>query len=393
MTGSIQMTAGPDIRNTSTSKALSKSSQGAMLRMLHTSRQIKKRKIEDDTSQNTMRKAARGSEVLTEQSAGHEPLSSPALFTPLQLLCLIGREDAWKLNPPYRGLKGALKLRLQPGRWLVMCKDREHESIENSIYFFDHRERYGGPFAFLSTYYPCEFSVKPWHGCEECELCFTSAEQMYQYTRTKIIKMASGKTMFAWDQWMNSKDLCAAVLKGSGGMNECQELDEAIDDFGTANPEWLEEWRPVWQIIERKTLRDAVYAKYDQNEELKQLLLMTGDFLLADVDSPDKHRGTGDIPEVAWQSKSDWGHNIHGEVLMEVRQELREKYYPNLTRDYNFEYWRLWEEHLNEKRYMDWERKNKGEKTGARLPSHAELPNEDVMAELARLRAKYFEGH
>jgi hypothetical protein len=84
---------------------------------------------------------------------------------------------------------------------------------------------------------------------------------------------------------------------------------------------------------------------------------------------------------------------LDGEVLTEVRRDLREKYYPNLTLDYNFEYWRLWEEHLNEKRYMDWERDNGGRKTGARLLLHAELPTEDIMVELARLREKYFEGH
>ena len=81
-------------------------------------------------------------------------------------------------------------------------------------------------------------------------------------------------------------------------------------------------------------------------------------------------------------NKLKWASNLLGKVLQEVRAELQLSE-PGLRRGYAFEFWRLWEEMLNEERYM----KLKPEE--AKLPNKAELPRKRVMAELKKMREEW----
>ena len=60
-------------------------------------------------------------------------------------------------------------------------------------------------------------------------------------------------------------------------------------------------------------------------QPLKDLLLATGDRLLAEASPFDKIWGIGFKAEEAMNHKSQWGQNLLGQALMKVRQQLREK--------------------------------------------------------------------
>ena len=73
--------------------------------------------------------------------------------------------------------------------------------------------------------------------------------------------------------------------------------------------------RPDWFDVNVDVMRKAVYAKFTQNQELKELLLSTGDHPLVQVKPGDWFWGTG---------PDNNGKNMLGELLMELRDGLRD---------------------------------------------------------------------
>ena len=72
--------------------------------------------------------------------------------------------------------------------------------------------------------------------------------------------------------------------------------------------------RPDWEEVKRKVMKEVVKAKFEQNEDLKQLLLRTQSaFLEEGNDWNDKY----------WGTVNGRGQNWLGKILMEVRTELR----------------------------------------------------------------------
>jgi ribA/ribD-fused uncharacterized protein len=82
---------------------------------------------------------------------------------------------------------------------------------------------------------------------------------------------------------------------------------------------WLNAWLPGWQQVVRIVLRRALYSKFAQNPDLRELLLKTGDHMLVECAPKDKNCGIGYSAQDALKNKEDWGLNLLGELLMEVR--------------------------------------------------------------------------
>jgi ribA/ribD-fused uncharacterized protein len=83
-----------------------------------------------------------------------------------------------------------------------------------------------------------------------------------------------------------------------------------------AGPTGIITLRADWDYIKFDVMVRACYAKFSQNEDLKQLLLSTGDRPIHE-DCPDKWWGGGpNYPN---------GKDLLGKVLMKVRQMLREE--------------------------------------------------------------------
>lgn len=72
--------------------------------------------------------------------------------------------------------------------------------------------------------------------------------------------------------------------------------------------------RPDWETVKDDVMREAVRAKFTQHEELRDVLLGTGDAELIEHTANDNY----------WADGGDGsGLNMLGKILMEIREELR----------------------------------------------------------------------
>jgi ribA/ribD-fused uncharacterized protein len=80
----------------------------------------------------------------------------------------------------------------------------------------------------------------------------------------------------------------------------------------------------IWDEHKEDVLYEAVYAKFSQNDDLKQQLLDTGDTIIAEASPYDKIYGIGvsGTSSLARDPKKWKGENLLGKTLMRVRKEL-----------------------------------------------------------------------
>jgi ribA/ribD-fused uncharacterized protein len=71
--------------------------------------------------------------------------------------------------------------------------------------------------------------------------------------------------------------------------------------------------RSDWEEVKLQVMEEAVYAKFSQNQNLKKLLLSTGDEEIVENSPRDSFWGVG---------KDGKGHNHLGKILMKVRARL-----------------------------------------------------------------------
>ena len=72
--------------------------------------------------------------------------------------------------------------------------------------------------------------------------------------------------------------------------------------------------RSDWESVKVEVMRKALRAKFTQHDELRQLLLDTGDAKLVEHTGNDSYWGDGGDGR---------GRNMLGQLLMQVREELR----------------------------------------------------------------------
>lgn len=75
--------------------------------------------------------------------------------------------------------------------------------------------------------------------------------------------------------------------------------------------------RRDWESVKDSVMRKAVLAKFTQHEELKALLLSTGNAKLIEHTEKDSYWGDGGDGS---------GKNMLGRILMEVREQLRREF-------------------------------------------------------------------
>lgn len=74
--------------------------------------------------------------------------------------------------------------------------------------------------------------------------------------------------------------------------------------------------RKDWDHVKDDVMREAVYAKFTQNEECKKVLLSTGDAKLVEHTENDSY----------WADGGDGsGKNMLGIILMEIRERIRKE--------------------------------------------------------------------
>jgi len=72
--------------------------------------------------------------------------------------------------------------------------------------------------------------------------------------------------------------------------------------------------RPDWEEVKDDVMRKVVRAKFTQHEELRKLLLDTGDAIIVEHTANDSYWGDGGDGS---------GKNMLGQILMEIRAELK----------------------------------------------------------------------
>ncbi|MBO4407742.1 MAG: NADAR family protein [Clostridiales bacterium] len=157
------------------------------------------------------------------------------------------------------------------------------------ICFHDEKEKYG----YMSNWYPAEFTVDG--------VSYNCSEQYMMHQKALFFgdKASAEKIMSTSDPALQKK-YGSNVMPFDGD---------------------------TWQGVRQTIVYKGVYAKFAQNEELKELLLSTGDDILAEAALKDKDWGIGlctNDPE-AFRRKLWRGKNLLGYLLMTVRYELRKE--------------------------------------------------------------------
>jgi len=157
-----------------------------------------------------------------------------------------------------------------------------------SIYFYGK-----GQFVFLSNFYPCKIYD------DELDVSFNCSEQCFMYSKCLIFD------------------------------DENEELKEKI--LAETNPSKIKRFgrivknfdNKVWEKERWLRMYNAVYLKFSQNKDLKKKLLATGDRALYEASPTDRIWGIGySAKEAHKTSKSGYGQNLLGKILMDVRSKL-----------------------------------------------------------------------
>ena len=107
-----------------------------------------------------------------------------------------------------------------------------------------------------------------------------------------------------------------AILRASEPW-ECKDLGRHVNPFDAK----------AWSAVSYEVVKTANRAKFEQNPELMEKLLATGDALLAEASPKDTIWGIGlDAAAAAETDPDQWpGQNLMGKILMELRAEFGEQ--------------------------------------------------------------------
>ncbi|MBQ2086400.1 MAG: NADAR family protein [Oscillospiraceae bacterium] len=159
--------------------------------------------------------------------------------------------------------------------------------MSDFVFFFREDEEYGC----FSNFYPCEFEYAGQH--------YTSSEQF----------MMAQKALAFWDIEMVN------CIHETNDPKEAKALGKKVKNYDDA----------VWSAIRPQIVRRGVRAKFQQNEDLRKILLETGDRILVEASPYDDLWGIKMAAGNAQiEDPSNWkGQNLLGKVLMKVRADLR----------------------------------------------------------------------
>ena len=127
---------------------------------------------------------------------------------------------------------------------------------------------------------------------------FKNTEQAFMYLKAKLF---------------NDTKIMEQILKNSNP-RICKNLGRAVKPFDSN----------VFDNHKYQFMVEVLYAKFSQNEHLKEKLINTGDALLVEASPLDKIWGIGmSIEHPDFNDPTKWkGTNLLGKALMEVRAQL-----------------------------------------------------------------------
>lgn len=111
----------------------------------------------------------------------------------------------------------------------------------------------------------------------------------------------------------NDQDSVQWILEATTP-GECKRLGRRVKGF--------DEQR--WAEVREQVAYDAVLHKFRDNRMPREFLLSTGDALLIEASPSDRIWGIGFSERDALDFRHQWGLNILGKALMQVREHLRQ---------------------------------------------------------------------
>ncbi len=160
-------------------------------------------------------------------------------------------------------------------------------------------------YGFLSTFYPVNFKLgnTAYYTIEQAVAAEKARAFHEDALRTEILNTRAPRTM---------------RTKANGIIPK-----SPAETSGMPVPR-IDQWENDLRL---KVLKDATLAKFQQNPELADKLLLTGDKTLVLADTREKKDGNGlalTDPKIA--NSAEWrGANLYGKILMEVRSALRDE--------------------------------------------------------------------
>ena len=186
------------------------------------------------------------------------------------------------------------KLIIEGRRYTVDSLDSMPEYLHPkslSIKQSDNAVMFYGRDSFLSNFYPCNFSIQAKHFC--------TVEQYFQFQKACAV---------------DNKEVAEMIMKNKNPSEQHRlgrrlAIGEAVWNNETA--------------IE--VMETALEAKFSQNEDLKKMLLATGDRLLIECNKYDKFWSNGlSLHDVNASTRRMWkGKNALGDVLIKIRENLK----------------------------------------------------------------------
>lgn len=107
----------------------------------------------------------------------------------------------------------------------------------------------------------------------------------------------------------------AIRILGTNSPREQKALGRQVSNFDAA----------FWNRCSRYFVYEGNLMKFQQNQHLKEYLINTGEDFLVEASPFDRIWGIGFNEEQALSNLSNWGSNWLGEVLMEVRDTLKQE--------------------------------------------------------------------
>ncbi|KAH0564859.1 hypothetical protein GP486_001753 [Trichoglossum hirsutum] len=167
------------------------------------------------------------------------------------------------------------------------------EDITSPIFFWRETER---PYGCFSQWYSQPFKETNEAGDS---VTFETAEQYMMYHKAVLF---------------HDPDIAAQILNAKGG-REQRALGRKVHDFD----------QDIWAANRSRIVRDGNILKFSENAKLRQTLLETGDRELVEASPSDRIWGIGYGAKNAPSKRENWGLNLLGKALMEVRKHIREE--------------------------------------------------------------------
>ena len=158
------------------------------------------------------------------------------------------------------------------------------------LFFWGHTEHDNNVTkACLSNFYPCEFEFngKMFHFSEQC----------FMYQKALLF---------------NDFEIAEQVLNETD-VRKIKALGRKVKNFNNE----------LWYIHKENFMYNACYAKFSQNDKLKDFLLSTGNREIVEASPVDNIWGIGFSSDKAMENIDKWGQNLLGKTLMKVRAVLK----------------------------------------------------------------------